>query len=126
MSVGQFVDIEGVAIDVLTAKLPDVRVVTELPSDVEGARIIRITRSPGGNDAMTSLPRTDIECFAPDRTAMWILAGRANNALAELRGHIYAGVQIDTVNTVTDPVPGWWSPTVQRSIAVYEWDLRVF
>lgn len=126
MSVVPFVDIEGVAIDVLTAKLPDIRVVTELPGDLDGLEVIRITRSPGGGDQSTIRPRTDIECFAPDRTRMWQLAGRANHALAELSGHRYSGVQIDTVHTVTDPVPGWWSPTVQRSIAIYEWDLRAF
>jgi hypothetical protein len=126
MAVGQFVDIEGIAVDVFTAMLPDVRVVTELPGNIDGLVIIRVTRSPGANDALTSRPRTDVECFAPDRATMWQLAGRANNALASLSGHMYGGVQIDTVNTITDPVPGWWSPTVQRAVAVYEWDLRVF
>lgn len=126
MSVGTFVDLEGVAVDLFTEKLPDVRVVTVLPANIDGLELIRVTRSPGANDARTARPRLDVECFAPDRAAMWVLAGRANNALAEISGHMYGGVQIDTVNTVTDPVPGWWSPTVQRSVAVYEFDLRVF
>jgi len=125
MSVGRLVDIEGVAVDVYTDKLPDVRVVTVLPEKIDGQQIIRVTRSPGTNDRQTSRPRTDIECFAPDRASMWQLAGRANNALAELSGHEYGGEVIDTVNTITDPVSAWWSPTVQRSVAVYEWELRV-
>lgn len=124
MSVGRFVDMEGIAVDLFTEKLPDVRTVTVLPEDVEGQELIRVTRSPGSNDSQTSLPRLDVECFAPDRSRMWVLAGRANNALAEVSGHTYGGEQIDAVNTVSDPVPGWWSPSVQRSVAVYEFDLR--
>lgn len=126
MSVGLFVDIEPVAVAWLSEQLPDVRVVTKLPgpADVEGHELIRVTRSPGSNDARSARPRTDIECFAPDRTRMWVLAGRANNALAELSGHVVAGHQVDDVSTVTDPVPGWWSPTVERSVAVYEWNIR--
>lgn len=124
MSVGRFVDIEGVSVDVFTDKVPDARVVTVLPENIEGQKIIRVTRSPGTNDSQTSRPRTDIDCFAPDRVSMWQLAGKANNALAELSGHEYGGEVIDTVITITDPVSAWWSPTVQRSVAVYEWVIR--
>lgn len=125
MSVGAFVDIEAIGIDLFTAKLPDIRTVTVLPEKLDGLEVIRVTRSPGSNDALTSRPRLDVECFSPTRPGMWILAGRANNALAEISGDVYAGVPIDTVYTITDPVPGWWSPTVQRSVAIYEFDLRV-
>ena len=139
MSVGKFVDAEQLAIIWLTEQLPDVRVLqkpnAKLPKDLHG--VIRVTRSPGSNDADTNLPRVDVECFAADRTGMWILAGRANNALAELSGDVIAiavnpggderlEVQVDEVNTVTDPVPGYWSPTVERSVAVYELDVRPF
>ncbi len=137
MSVGQFVDVEQLVIVWLTEQLPDVRVLhkpnAKLPKDLHG--VIRVTRSPGGNDADTNLPRVDVECFAADRMRMWILAGRANNALAELCGDVVAiavnedgdellEVQVDDVNTITDPVPGYWSPTVERSVAVYEFDVR--
>lgn len=132
MSVGQFVDIERLGITYLDAALPDVKVGIDVP-DGSG---IRVTRSPGANDAASALPRLDIECFAPDRASMWILAGRANNAFAELAGDVIefpahdgddaetVEVQVDEVNTVTDPVPGYWSPSVQRSVAVYEFDVR--
>ena len=126
MSVGLFVDLEGVAVDLFTAKIPDVRVVTVLPPDIEGQELIRVTKSPGSNTDQTNNPHLDVECFAPDRIRMWVLAGRANNALAEISGDTYAGVQIDAVHTINDPVPGWWSPTVQRAVAVYRFDLRVF
>ncbi len=136
MSVGQFVDVEQLVIVWLTGQLPDAKVVQKLPETLD--RVIRVTRSPGSNDSEAYLPRVDIECFAPDRTAMWILAGRANNALAELCGDLVElqvgtddapetlEVQVDEVNTITDPVPGYWSPTVERSVAVYELDVRPF
>lgn len=125
MSVGKFVDVEGLALDWLTEQLPDVRIVTKLPENLDGLQVVRVTRSPGTNDQMTSLPRVDIESFAPDRAAMWILAGRVNDAMARLSGDRVAGTQVDTVNTVTDPVSAWWSPTVERAVAVYELNLRV-
>lgn len=135
MTVGVFVDVEQLAILVLTAKLPDARIVQKLPVGLDN--VIRVTRSPGSNSAEVALPRVDIECFAPDRTRMWLLAGRANNALAELAGGEVVRLQVgeedgeevldvcvDDVNTITDPVPGYWSPTVERSVAVYEFDVR--
>ena len=125
MSVGKFVDVEGLVVDWLTEQLPDVRVVTKLPENLDGLELIRVTRSPGSNSQMQSLPRTDVESFAPSRAAMWQLAGRANDAFARLSGHLVSGTQVDTVNTITDPVAAWWSPTVERAVAVYELDLRV-
>lgn len=132
MSVGQFVDLEQLGVVYLAAALPGVKVGIDVPQGPG----IRVTRSPGSNDADSALPRLDIECFAPDRASMWILAGRANNALAELAGDVVElnvgtddepetqAVQVDDVNTITDPVPGYWSPTVERSVAVYEFDVR--
>ena len=132
MSVGQFVDLEQLGVLYLAAALPGVKVGIDVPKGPG----IRVTRSPGSNDADSALPRLDIECFAPDRASMWILAGRANNALAELAGDVVEinvgtddqpdvqAVQVDDVNTITDPVPGYWSPTVERSVAVYEFDVR--
>lgn len=139
MSVGKFVDVESLVAAWLAQQLgPDVRVVTKLPDDIEGQELIRVTRSPGSNDAQRSLPRVDIEGFAPNRVRMWQLAGRANDALARLSGDLVEypvgeggdmhleRTQVDHVNTVTDPVPGYWSPTVERSVAVYELEPRVF
>lgn len=136
MTVGAFVDVEQLVIAWLAASLPDVQVVQKLPSDTP-SNLIRVTRSPGSNDQEVALPRVDVECFAPDRASMWILAGRANNAIAELAGGqvveldagpdgspVMAAVQVDDVNTITDPVPGFWSPTVERSVAVYELNVR--
>jgi hypothetical protein len=125
VSVGRFVDVEGLVVDWLVEQVPDVRIVTKLPENIDGIEVVRVTRSPGTNDQMRSLPRVDLESFAPSRAAMWILAGRVNDAMARLSGDEVGGTQVDTVNTVTDPVPGWWSPTVERAVAVYELDLRV-
>lgn len=134
MTVGAFIDVEQLVILWLSEKLPDVEVSDKVPAGSG----IRVTRSPGSNDADSALPRADVECFAPDRVRMWILAGRANNALAELAGDVVVlevgdpaadvvetfEIQVDDVNTITDPVPGYWSPTVERSVAVYEFDAR--
>jgi hypothetical protein len=129
------VDIEQLAVVWLTERLPGVAVSNDVPSG-PGVRLIR---SPGSNDGEQLLPRVDAECFAPDRVRMQILAGKVHYAFAELAGetvtldvsdpddpddHTTLDVRVDDVNTVTDPVPAFWSPTVQRSVAVYEFDVR--
>lgn len=123
--VGPFTDIEGLAVDWLAAQLPDLRIVTELPADIEGQTLIRVTRSPGANTDMGQQPRIDVEGFAPTRSAMWVVIGRANDAIARIKGQNINGIQVDCPYTITDPIPAWWSPTVQRAVAVYQIDLRV-
>lgn len=137
MTVAAFVDVEQLVIVWLSERLPDVRVVQNLPSALDN--VIRVTRSPaaGPGPEVGQLPRVDVECFSSGgRVGMWQLAGRANNAMAELACEdvtVDIGpdgspepmtVRVDDVSTVTDPVPGYWSPTVERSVAVYELDVR--
>jgi hypothetical protein len=54
-----------------------------------------------------------------------VLIGRANDAIARIKGQKVNGIQVDCPNTITDPIAAWWSPTVQRAVAVYEIELRV-
>jgi hypothetical protein len=131
------VDIEQVVIVWLSEQLaqtaPEASVGEKLPQS-DPVNFVRVTRSPGNNDGTTLLPRADVECFAADRTGMWILAGKVNHAIAELCGDVVTiqtglddeqlEVMVDDVFTITDPVPGYWSPSVERSIAVYEFDVR--
>lgn len=125
--VGPFVDIEGLVLDWLLANLPSsVRICAVLPADIEGLDVIRVTRSPGGNDDTSQRPRVDVEAFSSTRAGMWTLIGLANNAIAQIMGQKVDGVQVDCPVTITDPVAAWWSPTVQRAVAVYEIELRVY
>jgi hypothetical protein len=134
VTVGAFIDVEQALIVWLADKLPDVTIGQKLPQ-TDPVNFVRVTRSPGNNTAESATPRVDVECFAADRTRMWILAGRVNNAIAELAGDVIEvavdedgssmqAVQVDDVFTITDPVPGYWSPSVERSVAVYEFDVR--
>lgn len=123
--VGPFVDVELLATTWLSSQLPDLRVVTELPEDIEGQELIRVTRSPGTNTDMESQPRVDVEGFSPTRAGMWVIIGRANDAIARIKGQSVIGIQVDCPYTITDPISAWWSPTVMRAVAVYQLDLRV-
>jgi hypothetical protein len=123
--VGPFVDVEDLAVTWLSEQLPDLRVCTELPADIEGQELIRITRSPGSNSDMGQEPRVDVEAFSPTRSGMWTVIGRANDAIARIKGQMVNGIQVDCPYTITDPIAAWWSPTVMRAVAVYQIDLRV-
>lgn len=123
--VGPFVDVELLVQDWLSSQLPDLRVCSELPSDIEDLTLLRVTRSPGTNSDMGARPRVDIQAFSPTRAGMWNTIGRANDAIARIKGQIVNGIQVDCPYTITDPIPSWWSPTVQCGVAVYEIELRV-
>lgn len=123
--VGSFVDVEALAFTWLSSQLTGIRICTELPADIDGIDTIRVTRSPGSNTDMTSFPRIDVEAFSSTRAGMWVLIGRANDAIARIKGQTVNGIQCDCPRTITDPVAAWWSPTVQRAVAVYELELRV-
>lgn len=124
--VGPFVDVEGLMIDWFTSQLPTVRFCTELPADIEGLELVRVTRSPGSNDETQQRPRVDVEAFAASRARMWVVIGLANDAVAKIKGQQVNGIQVDCPYTITDPVAAWWSPTVYRAVAVYEIPLRVY
>jgi hypothetical protein len=123
--VGRFVDVELLVITWLAGQLPALRFCTELPGDIEGVDIVRVTRSPGSNTDMEANPRIDVEAFSATRAGMWTLIGQVNDAIARIKGQVVIGIQVDCPYTITDPVAAWWSPTVQRAVAVYAIELRV-
>lgn len=135
MSVGKFVDVEGRLIRYLRGAIPPQavdRILTDLPADIAGLRIVRVTRTGGSSDELGTTAQCDVQMFAPDRAAVWTLTGIVNDAVARIAGHPITDPDgspagsFDAVRAITAPVSTFWSPTTQSAIGVYEFDLRVY
>ena len=98
---------------------------TRVPADLEGIWFVWVVRRPGASDYVTSAVRSEIHCFAPTEDDGWGLAGAVHTAMAGLAGSVSLGQLYDKVRCVADPVEQFWSPTVFRTVGLYELDARV-
>ena len=106
--------------------LPEYTMVgTRVPSDLEGVHFVWVVRRPGASGYVTTTARMEIHCFAPSEDAGWTLAAAVHTGVAALAGNVSLGQLYDKVRSVADPVEQFWSPTVFRTVAVYDLDARV-
>ncbi len=123
---GHAVDASGLIVAWLTDRLDaDEEASTRVPADIEGGKYVWVVRRPGGSDYVTTTARVEVHCFAPDESAGWALAGSAHDAMREIGGKRVSGQLIDRSRCVQDPAESFWSPTVFRTVGVYELDMRV-
>lgn len=125
--VGLPVDVDGLVVDWLTARLRDTRVGTQPPLDLAAAgQFVWVAAVGGPSDGDTALPRVDLQCFAPGRPgAAWPLAGAAHQAMDALGGQTVGGQVVHSVTCSSVPVRQFWSDSVDRYRATYELDLPV-
>lgn len=117
-------DIEYAAMLVLRAGLPSVRVVNELPTNLETQLpLVQVQILPGGgDDQVTDTALVDVDCFAGTRTNMWDLARKARAVLLAASGQHIPGarVVIDSVETSSRPAPvSYGNPAIRRAVATY-------
>ncbi len=115
-------DIEYAATLWLRARHPGVRVVNELPSNLEQALplLLVVVVPGGGDDGVSGTATIDVEAFAATRTAMWQLADGAHESMLVMRGQHAGGLAVDDVET--NLLPGFVSynnPAVRRTVASY-------
>jgi hypothetical protein len=99
---------------------------TELPNPVDpGLPLVQVIQSTGSADSeTTSFDRVDLYNMAATRAAMWALTKESHAAMGRLGGAAVDGQLIDVVRVVQRPSFLAWSPTVPRSIGVYELQFR--
>lgn len=122
-----FVNEEALVISWLKSRLnPAYKVVTDLPNPVDPALpLVQVIASTGSAPSETTVHgRVDIYCLAATRAAMWALTGETVNAMGSLAGAEVSGQLVDSVRPTQQPSFLAWSPTVPRSIAVYELHYR--
>ena len=131
MSVLPFVNVEKlVAIHLnggpgVTRALPaPYRAVTDLPDPLEPRLplVQLIAGTSTRDDQVSAYPRVDVHCFAATRDAMWALTEAMHAAMGKLTS--VNGQDVDQVRTIIWPYFLRWSPTVPRSVATYEIELR--
>jgi hypothetical protein len=122
-----WVNEEALVISALKLRLnPAYKVVTDLPNPVDPALpLVQVIASTGSLDQETTVVgRVDVYCLAATRAAMWALSGETYTAMGSLAGVEVNGQLIDMVRALQRPSFLAWSPTVPRSIAVYELQYR--
>jgi hypothetical protein len=122
-----FVDLERLVVSWLRSEMPAAYGVrTDLPNPVDPALpLVQVIQSAGSIDSeATSYDRVDLYNMAADRGAMWTLTKASHDAMGRLSGAEVAGQLIDVVRVVQRPSFLAWSPSVPRSIAVYELQYR--
>jgi hypothetical protein len=100
------------------------RAVTDLPDPLQPRLplVQVIAGTSTRDDQVSAYPRVDVHCFAATRDAMWTLTEAMQAAMDTLTS--VNGQDVDQVNTIIWPYFLAWSPTVPRSIATYEIELR--
>ncbi len=125
----RFVNVERIVIAHLKASpgIGSHRVGTDKPSPLDSTTLpfIQVIASGGGAvNQVTAGPRVDIEVLATTRGMMWDLTDVVHNAMQALGGNVARGQLVDAVVNLQLPSFVAWSPTVPRSVAVYELQLR--
>ncbi|WP_431980008.1 hypothetical protein [Streptomyces qinglanensis] len=106
----------------LRGRHPGVRVVNELPSDLEKTLpLLCAYVLPGGaDDGVSTDAVLDLQAFAGTRGAMWVLADSAHESMLAAVGQYVGGLVIDSVST--DVAPGFVTynnPAVRRAVGTY-------
>ncbi|MCF0087164.1 MULTISPECIES: hypothetical protein [unclassified Streptomyces] len=100
-----------------------VRVVNELPADLEKKLpLLQVQVTPGGGDTggVDGETLVDVDAFAGTRTQMWDLARAARTSMLALAGQYIGGLVIDTVSTDVRPAPvDYGNPALRRAVATY-------
>ncbi|MFI1678840.1 hypothetical protein [Streptomyces sp. NPDC020607] len=99
-----------------------VRVVQELPADLETKLpLVQVQVTPGGGeDGTTAVTLLDVESFGASRTAMWELARAVHTSMLALAGHRSGGLVIDSVASDARPAPlDYGNPALRRAVATY-------
>lgn len=124
-----FADTERLITWYLRGQLVDsaIRVVTELPPQIEEhLPIVRVAGAGGRDDRITSRERVDVETFAATRAIARDLAERVRTAMHGASHTVLDGWLIDRVST--EAVPSWadyQNNRVRRYVATYLVETRV-
>ncbi|MEU6872391.1 hypothetical protein [Streptomyces sp. NPDC046751] len=116
-------DIELAVITGLRPHLPGVRVVDELPDQVEKVLpVVQVRVVGGADDQVTDTATVDVQCFAATRGGMWQLTEQTRTAMHALTATHVPGqaAVIDAVTTAARPaeVP-YGNPALRRAVATY-------
>lgn len=131
---GALPDPEALVIGWLAGRLPTVRVLADLPADLEDTLpVVQITGLPGtatnrgwnGQRWITGRPRFDIDAYAATRAAASDLCRDVEALLAELPGATVGGAVVADITQELGPDrrPDF-NPRVSRYGATYELVMR--
>lgn len=115
-------DLEQAVAVWLRGRHTGVRVVNELPTDLElKLPLVQVQVTPGGGEENTTgTTLLDIDMFGANRTAMWDLARKVHTSMLALAGQYVGALVIDSVSSDTRPAPvDYGNPKLRRAVATY-------
>ena len=115
-------DLEQAVAVWLRSRHNGVRVVNELPADLETKLpLIQVQVTPGGGeDGTTGATLLDVETFGATRTAMWDLARAVHTSMLAMGGQYVGALVIDSVSSDARPAPvDYGNPKLRRAVATY-------
>lgn len=118
-------DVERVLLGWLRPQLAGVRVLTDLPGDLEQQLpVVQIVRVGGGRDFSYRLDqaRVDIDCYAATRSAAAALAGQVRTLAGTLPNTETGGAVVTRVLEETGPS---WRPEANPNLRRFGLTLRV-
>lgn len=125
-STGRPVNVQKLGVTWWKSQMPaGTKVGTRVPTQLEGTRFVWVQRRPGVDDWNVATARLELHGFAPNEDDGWTLAAQIHDAARALDGQTVAGQAVYAVRCASDPTEQFWSPTVFRTVAVYELDLPV-
>lgn len=118
---------EIVLLDWLRGQLPGVRLVTDLPADLESKTpVVQVVRIGGTSDGFrVDSARLDVDCFGASRFTAAQLAGQVRGLLPSLRGQEVGGAVVSRI--VEEIAPSWrpdFNERVRRFGGTYLIDMR--
>lgn len=122
-----FADTEYLIALYLRGVFAPIRVVTELPSQMEEqVPVIRVGGAGGSDDRLCSTERLDVEAFTATRVQARELAERVRTAMHAASHTVVDGWLIDHVSTEAGPIwLDYQNDRVHRYLATYQVESRI-
>jgi len=121
--------VEALVISWLNTTLTDPPIITTETGEELGSTVftlIRVNQIPGGfSDGLNQEVDVDVQCFGPNRAAMWTLAQHVHTAMCLLPSRTTPYGVVDDLDPTPPGESPYGNPLLRRTVATYRLTTRV-